>query len=244
VYDRNYDGKTLNFEPSGGLMNASLVMQDKQTDTYWSIMSGEAEAGPLVGTDLEELPVGEKTTWAEWVAEYPDTLVLSVYRQTRDGERALVQDPGGSAYAGYYGADEGFRGFEATDTRLETKAQIHAFIHDGAPYAVDLGKVAGGDTWKLDDGTHLFVYREADDEMFRGSAAFVSEAGFEKRDGQWVELGTAAEFDRERRDFYGGSLMRRASYYFGGAGPVGRLNGFDTFWYTWSLTHEDTELLR
>jgi hypothetical protein len=29
VYDRNYDGKTLNFEPSGGLMNASLVMQDK-----------------------------------------------------------------------------------------------------------------------------------------------------------------------------------------------------------------------
>lgn len=244
MYGRNYGGRTLNFEPSGGLMNASLVMQDKQTDTYWSIMSGEAEAGPLAGTDLDELPVGTKTTWAQWVAEYPDTLVLSVYRQTRDGRRILVQDAGGSAYAGYFAGDEGYRGIEAADDRLETKAQIHAFVHDGEPYAVDLSKVAGGKTFDLPDGTHLFVYREAGDEIFRGSAAFLSQQGFERRDGQWVELGTGAEFDPERRDFYGGSLLRRASYYFGGTGPVGRLNGFDTFWYTWSLTHEDTKLLQ
>ncbi len=85
MYDRNYDGKTLDFEPSGGLMNASLVMQDKQTDTYWSIMSGKAEAGALAGTALVELPVSEKVTWAEWSARHPDTLVLSVTRRTRDG---------------------------------------------------------------------------------------------------------------------------------------------------------------
>ncbi len=244
MYDRNYAGETLNFEPSGGLMNASLVMQDKQTDTYWSIMSGEAEAGPLAGTDLVELPVGEKTTWAEWVAEHPETLVLSVRRRGPDGGVVLVQDPGGDAYGAYFAAAEGYRGTEATDTRLETKAQVHAFLHDGTAYAVDLGRVAGGKAFELEDGTHIYVYRRTGDEMYRGSAAFVSEAGFEQRDGEWVERETGAVFDPERRDFYGGSLLRRAGYYFGGAGPVPRLNGFDTFWYTWSLTHTDTRLLR
>ena len=83
MYDRNYDGKTLSFEPSGGLMNASLVMQDRETDTFWSIMSGKAEAGALDGTALIELPVSEKMSWAEWRARHPDTLVLSVTRTTR-----------------------------------------------------------------------------------------------------------------------------------------------------------------
>ena len=94
MYDRNYAGKTLNFEPSGGLMNASLVMQDKQTDTYWSIMSGKVEAGELGGTALVELPVGEKMSWAEWVAKHPDTLVLSVQQRTSDGQTVTLQDPG------------------------------------------------------------------------------------------------------------------------------------------------------
>jgi hypothetical protein len=244
VYGRNYAGNTLSFEPSGGLMNASLVMQDKQTDTYWSIMSGKAEAGALAGTRLEELPVGKKTTWAEWVAEHPDTLVLSVTRRTREGGTVRLQDPGSDAYGDYFAAAEGFRGAEATDTRLETKAPIHAFLHDGVPYAIDLRRVAGGKAYELDDGTHVFIFRVATDEVFRGSAAFASPVGFERRGDGWVELATGAEFDAERRDFYGGSVLERARYYVGGSGLVERLNGFDTFWYTWSLTHEDTKLLR
>lgn len=225
-------------------MNASLVMQDKQTDTYWSIMSGKAEAGQLAGTKLEELPVGVKTTWGEWAAAYPDTLVLSVRRTTRDGATVLVQDPGGSAYASYFAADEGYRGIEAADTRLATKAQVYAFLHQGKPFAIDLSRVSGGKTYEIPGGPHVFVYREAGDDLFRGSGAFVSTVGFENRNGGWIERETGAEFDPERRDFYGGSLLQRAGYYLGAAGPVPRLNGFDTFWYTWSLTHEDTELLR
>lgn len=230
MYDRNYDGKTLNFEPSGGLMNASLVMQDKQTDTYWSIMSGKAEAGALAGTALVELPVSEKMTWAEWYARHPDTLVLSVMRRGRSGETAAVQDPGSDAYGEYFAGEEGFRGFAATDTRLDTKDQIHAFLHDGVAYAIDLRRVVGGKMFELHDGTKVLVYREAADQMFRGSSAFMSSAGFEQRGGSWFELSTDAEFNAITRDF--------------GGATVERLNGFDTFWYTWSLTHTDTELLR
>ena len=192
MYDRNYDGKTLNFEPSGGLMNASLVMQDKQTDTYWSIMSGKAEAGALAGTALVELPVSEKVTWAEWHARHPDTLVLSVTRRNRDGQTVTSQDPGGDGYGNYFASEEGFRGVEATDTRLDTKDQIHAFLHGGIAYAIDLRRLVGGKMFELHDGTKVLVYREAADQMFRGSSAFLSSTGFEQRGGSWFELSTNA----------------------------------------------------
>ena len=66
--------------------------------------------------------------------------------------------------------------------------------------------------------------------MFRGSAAFISKSGFDAVEGAWVERATGARFDASSRDF--------------GEAGVERLNGFDTFWYTWSLTHPDTKLLR
>ncbi len=229
MYGRNYAGQTLNFEPSGGLLNASLVMQDKQTDTYWSIMSGQAVAGALNGTALVELPVSSKMTWAEWYAKHPDTLVLSVTQRTADGETITMQDPGRDPYERYWSDPSGFRGIEADDDRLDTKEQIHAFLHDGTAYATPLNRVIGGKTFELHDGTKVFIFREVSDQMFRGSAAFRSPAGFENRVGSWFEIATGAEFNAIRRDFGGG---------------VERLNGFDTFWYTWSLTHTDTELLR
>jgi len=230
VYDRNYGGDTLSFEASGGLMNASLVLQDKETDTYWSIMSGRAEAGPLEGTALTELPVGEKMSWAEWHAKHPDTLVLSTTQQTSDGTEATIQDPGSDTYGAYFAGDEGYNGVEATDSRLATKAQIHAFLHEGTPYAIELRRTIGGRTFELSDGSVVFIFREASDEMFRSSAAFISEAGFEQRGGMWFEIGTGAEFNGINRNF--------------GGAAVERLNGFDTFWYTWSLTHTNTELFR
>ena len=45
----------MNLEASGGLVNASLVMQDQQTDT-WSIMEGEAIAGELNGENSRSFP--------------------------------------------------------------------------------------------------------------------------------------------------------------------------------------------
>ena len=59
-------------------MQGSLVMQDKETDSYWSIMTGKSEGGAQGGTRLNELPVGVKLQWKEWVRRHPDTVVLSV----------------------------------------------------------------------------------------------------------------------------------------------------------------------
>ena len=42
VYARKYGEQLLGFEPSGGLVNGSLVMRDFETDSFWSLMTGEA----------------------------------------------------------------------------------------------------------------------------------------------------------------------------------------------------------
>lgn len=219
MYSREYGDRVLSFEASGGLWNSSLVMQDKETDTYWSIMSGTAIGGEMSGTELTELPVSEKARWDEWRERHPDTLVLSV----RGNEHAP------DAYRGYWEDPRGFRGQEAEDDRLDTKEPIYAFELGGAAHAVPMSAVEGGGAFHLDAGPHVFLYREPGAELFESTAAYLSPAGFERRDGTWVETGTGARFDTETRRFTGGD--------------VEPLVGFDTFWYTWSLTHEDPVIL-
>ena len=118
MYGRQYDGKDLRFEASGGLMHAALVMRDKETDSYWSIMTGDAIAGDLRGTRLEEWSLGEKAQWKDWVARHPNTLVLSV-----NGEEHVENNP----YDNYFSSDSGFRDIAARDDRLETKAPVFTF---------------------------------------------------------------------------------------------------------------------
>lgn len=208
----------LNFEASGGLVNSSLVMQDKETDSYWSIMKGSSTAGQFSGTPLVELPVSEKTSWADWVAKHPDTKVLSVNgaEHARDGYERYWDDP------------KGFRGQSADDKRLETKAPIFAFEHGGNRFAVAHDTFEGGHVVDLGDGALLFLYRGEGAATFKSSAAFLSRAGFVQDGGAWTELESGAKFDPATGKF---------------DGEVEPMLGFDTFWYNWSLNNPNTEVL-
>ncbi len=219
MYDRNYAGKALNFEASGGLANASLVMQDQQTDTYWSIMKGQAIAGELSGEKLVELPYGKKMSWKEWRELHPETLVLSV--NSREDDR--------DGYADYYKSSRGFQDIEAKDKRLKTKEPIYAFHHQGTAYAARAKNLEDGGRFTLADGTSVFLYRRKGSEIFDSTTAYRSEDGFEKREKDWFEKGTGARFDSESVTFE--------------SGDVETLEGFDTFWYTWSLNNPETILL-
>ena len=64
MYSRSYAGQELRFEASGGLINRSLVMQDKETDSYWAIMKGRSVGGTLAGTQLAEIPGSERPAGA------------------------------------------------------------------------------------------------------------------------------------------------------------------------------------
>ncbi len=81
------------FGVSGLLYQSDLLMYDHQTESLWSQIGMHAVAGPLTGQRLTPIFL-EHTTWAEWRAAHPSTLVLS----TKTGSfRSYDRAP----YAGY-----------------------------------------------------------------------------------------------------------------------------------------------
>ena len=222
MYGREYGDRQLNFEASGGLMHASLVMQDKETDSYWSLMTGDSLAGELEDTRLVELPLGAKMQWKDWLAEHPETLVLSV-----EG----VEHPETNPYDNYFSSPDGFRGLQADDDRLPTKEPIYSFQLGGQAYAVPSSQFEDGGAFAA-AGRHLFLYRPKGAAIFYSTLAYVSsQGGFEHRDGVWRHESGAA-FDPEQGRFASAD------------GAVERLDGFDTFWFNWSMTHPETEILK
>jgi len=223
VYGRSYEGKDLRFEASGGLLHAALVMRDKETDSYWSIMTGAAIAGELAGTPLEEWSLGEKAQWKDWVARHPDTVVLSV-----DGKEHIANNP----YDNYFASDSGFREIAARDGRLETKDPIYSFQVGGKRYAVPFSAFEGGAVFRA-GSRELFLYRPVRVEVYYSTLAFQGDPGtFRRGPDGWHHEPSGARFDPEKRGFGGGS-----------GETVPKLEGFDTFWYMWSLTHPDTDVL-
>ena len=220
VYGRTYGGQELRFEASGGLVNASLVMRDKETGSLWPILRGKAETGPLAGTALEELPVGVKARWDDWVREHPGTLVLSVRGHEHVRE---------NAYSDYFSSRTGFGMTSARDRRLDTKEPIRAFELDRRRFAVPLRDVEGGAAVSAGN-RHVFLYRPPGAALFLSTRAFESPGRFVPRDGAWAHEPSGAAFDPGRGAFAGNPA---------GVRPLG---GFDTFWYVWSLTHPDTEV--
>lgn len=74
MFRADADGKTLTFDLAG--MNlANFVMRDRQTGSRWQQANGEAISGPLQGRRLAMVPF-LLTTWGEWRAQHPQTLVL------------------------------------------------------------------------------------------------------------------------------------------------------------------------
>lgn len=97
VYEREIDGRVLEFGVSGLLYNSSLVMFDRQTETLWSHFSGEPLYGALSEAELVSIPA-TIVGFGSWQAEHPDGLVLN--RQT--GE---TRNYGANPYPGYDDVD-------------------------------------------------------------------------------------------------------------------------------------------
>jgi hypothetical protein len=124
------NGETYTFGSSGFLFRSNKLMYDRQTRTLWNQLTGEPVLGPLVGTGvkLNLLPI-VLTTWADWLLQHPDTLVLS--------ENTGFNRPyePGAAYGDYFAfADTMFPVWQRSDL-LPAKSRIFALQIDGIPKA-------------------------------------------------------------------------------------------------------------
>jgi hypothetical protein len=99
VYDRQIsEDQALTFGVSGMLYRNGLIMYDRETESLWSHIMGQAIGGEFTGAQLEFIPALH-TDWKTWAARHPDTLVVS--------PSLFSSDP----YASYYAsAREGVQG--------------------------------------------------------------------------------------------------------------------------------------
>ena len=126
MYARDVDTypEPLTFGVSGKLIMNVLVMYDRQTESYWSQILGQAVEGELAGTELTPI-ASLQTTWKQWRELYPETLAL---RKGYSGSR----DPYNSYYAGN---NAGVLGETIEDDRLPTKTMgIGLVINDQPAY--------------------------------------------------------------------------------------------------------------
>ena len=75
MYERELDGRVLEFGHAGMLFQNSFLMYDHQTNSIWIHATGEAFHGPMKGKKLRFMP-STVTTWEKWKERYPHSLVL------------------------------------------------------------------------------------------------------------------------------------------------------------------------
>jgi hypothetical protein len=75
VYARTLGRTTYTFQVSGRLWRNSLIMEDRETGTSWSQVTGRALYGQHKGAQLQKLEAIE-TTWGKWRKAHPDTKLL------------------------------------------------------------------------------------------------------------------------------------------------------------------------
>ncbi len=57
------------------MYRSAVLYYDRETETFWSQMTGQGVVGPQTGKQLKWLD-SEVTTWGDWLKRHPETTVL------------------------------------------------------------------------------------------------------------------------------------------------------------------------
>jgi hypothetical protein len=171
VYVRQVNEQTLTFVVSGRLWRENLVMVDRQTRSWWAQATGTSIDGKFKGTTLKMFPNFSMMTWKEWVADHPNTLVLS--KRTRRGLEGIAM-----GYTDYHRSSRiGVTGqLRFNDKQLPAKARVLGFRIDDHPYAVDLAALTrkGSITTMIPSGKEVKIVGTRDGI---GGSVFVASDG-------------------------------------------------------------------
>ncbi|MBI4301706.1 MAG: DUF3179 domain-containing protein [Chloroflexi bacterium] len=128
AFERTLGGKVYDFGTTGNLRHSDLVMWDRQTESWWQQITGEAIVGELTGSRLIFLTAAI-TSWKEFKTTFPQGLVLS--RDT-----GHTRPYGINPYVGYDSVFQSpflFRG--PSDPRLPPMERVATVSIDGTDVA-------------------------------------------------------------------------------------------------------------
>lgn len=152
AFSAGIGGRSTSFGVSGLLYNSDVLLYDRESESLWSQIMGEAVSGPMVGTRLEHLPASY-TTWRDWSTRHPDTLVLSM-------DTGYNRDYSRSPYAGYEDSNQVWFPVANRDGRYHAKELVIGLELDGHVKAYPFAELSRHDTPFRDEvaGRHLTVH--------------------------------------------------------------------------------------
>jgi hypothetical protein len=187
---RASDGGTYDFGSSGFLYRSNKLMYDRQTRTLWNQLTGEPVLGELVGDNVELalLPV-VLTSWGDWLAQHPDTLVLEL---ETGYERYYLP---GAAYGDYFASTSTMFPVWQRGEQLDTKDRIYALRIDGTPKAYPISDIIfEGVVNDQIGGTNLVLVANRGRVMVRGESQRVGPVDYDSG-------GEVRAFDRGDEEF-------------------------------------------
>jgi len=166
VYARKLGGKIYTFQVSGKLWRNSLIMQDRESGSAWSHVTGRSIDGKARGAQLARLDAVQ-TVWRRWFEAHPETTVL-------EKSEAIS----GSHYQRYFEDPERMGLFRAQwlTKRMPGKTLVYGTAVGPHAVAVSEDALSGRRPVQVDlGGTRVVVAQGADG----GVRAFVAHTGGE-----------------------------------------------------------------
>ncbi|TNC80426.1 MAG: hypothetical protein C9356_14305 [Oleiphilus sp.] len=93
AFEAQQNGTTMTFGVSGLLYQSDVLLYDRQSQSLWSQIMGQAVSGPKAGHTLTQLPLAH-LSWQQWREQHPNTQVLSQ-------ETGYLRDYSRDPYRGY-----------------------------------------------------------------------------------------------------------------------------------------------
>lgn len=118
AFDRRVGDRVLDFGTTGKLRKSDLVMWDRQTESWWQQLTGEAIVGELTGTRLKMLPA-PLISFRTFRESFPKGRVLS-------RETGHSRNYGANPYAGYdnLANEQPFLFKQKVDRRLKAMERV------------------------------------------------------------------------------------------------------------------------
>ncbi|MBT5475954.1 MAG: DUF3179 domain-containing protein [Chloroflexi bacterium] len=248
TFDRTVNGQELTFGTSGNLRRSDLVMWDRQTESWWQQITGEAIVGVNAGAGTKLKIINSPIiAWETFAEEYPDGLVMErIFDELGFPIRSYDNPP----YAGYDNVDNTPFAFSGeVDDRLVATSRILAVKSEGRTVAYPFSFLAEtqivndrvGDSDVVvffDDGTLSAFVDGRQGDQISGSTTMFNRIV----DGQTLTftLGADGIIDIETQSTW--SLLGTAE-----SGPLAgkKLEPVihaNHFWFAWAVFEPDTEI--
>ncbi len=162
AFSGNINGENRTFGVSGLLFNSDVLLYDRETESLWSQLMGQAVSGPSVDQNMEIVSM-EQTSWKNWKERHPKTLVLST-------ETGFSRDYNTLPYDGYENSSRLYFPVNNKSDALENKERVIGISVDSVHKAYSFSKLSEAKSLPISDivnGTEIQIYYDKESNSAR-----------------------------------------------------------------------------